>query len=148
MTRRLTIADYNALRDRGLLANATVRGGNAPDEPQKKSWSNAKPNTIGGVRFPSKVQARVYLRLCELFGRESLRLDVRMPLLAGVKENGRVLYQTIDFCVVRDGKAVLWVDAKTARKSREWERGMALWRATWPEVLMWDGIGDFPGGAV
>ena len=140
MTARLTESDYRELKARGLLNGAIVTGG--CDEP--KRWSNAQANTIRGIKFPSKCQARVYLRLVELFGVDNLRLDIRMPLLAGDKGNGKVLYQEIDFVVVENGKPKLWIDAKTKRKSREWARGMALFRPSWGDVILWDGLGEFP----
>lgn len=149
MTRRMSVAEFNELRASGKvdLSQATITGGNWSDDQPKKKWSNAKPNTINGIKFPSKVQARVFLRLLELFGKERVRLDVRMPLLAGSKENGRVHYMTIDFCVIDNAKPILWIDAKTPRKSREWERGLSMWRQTWPEVILWDGIGEIPDTA-
>jgi hypothetical protein len=133
-------ADWKA-KNPEIASRAVERGRSVT--PAKK-WSAAEPCEVDGIRFPSKVQRRVYIRLAEMCGADRIRLDVRMPLLAGSKGNGRVLYQTVDFCCVHDGKAMLWVDAKTSRKSREWERGMAMWRQSWPEVWLWDGIGDPP----
>ena len=140
MTARLTESDYRELKARGLLNRAKVTGGH----DESKRWSNATSTTVRGITFVSKCQARVYIRLVEMFGVDNLRLDIRMPLLAGDKGNGKVLYQTIDFVVLENGKPVLWIDAKTKRKSREWVRGMAMFRPSWGNVILWDGIGDLP----
>ena len=134
----ITLSELQA-KHPDLMAQATVRGGAAPDVSK---WSNAQPTECEGIKFPSKVQRRVYLRLVEMFGKDAIRCDVRMPLLSGSKENSRCLYQTIDFCIVRDGKAAMWIDAKTARTSREWARGCAMFRTSWGDVILWDGIGD------
>ena len=55
-----------------------------------------------------------------------------------------MLYLTVDFCIVKDAKPVLWVDAKTKRVSRDWARGAAAFRASWGEIHSWDGRGDPP----
>lgn len=143
MAKRITYDEWRELQRKHpeIAERATVRGGNGADAMQKQ-WSNAVPGEVDGIQFPSKCQKRVYLRLAEIYGKDRIRHNVRMPLLAGSKANGSVLYQTVDFCVVDSGKATLWIDAKTPRKSREWERGMAMWRQSWPEVILWDGIGD------
>lgn len=113
---------------------------------ERRPWSNAVPTESGGIKFASKTEARVYDRLCEMFGAESVRCQVRMPLLAGApKPNNRPLYMTIDFCIVESGCAKLWVDAKTKRKSREWARGKSLFEATWGRVIEYDGTGEFLG---
>ena len=141
MTARLTRKDYMDLKAGGYLDGATVKGGdNAP-----RKWSNAKPNTIDGIRFPSKCESRVYLRLCEIFGRDRIRCQVTMPLVAGEpKDNRRPLRLTVDFAVMDGVKVKHWVDAKTNRKNREWLRGKSLFEATWGRIHEWNGISDFP----
>lgn len=94
-----------------------------------KPWSNAKPTEAHGIRFPSKLQARVYERLAEaLKPGQTLYCDVRFPLLSvfpGTKRR-TPLYITVDFVVVASSIEWLVYDAKPKRrKSREWARGKA-----------------------
>lgn len=136
-TIKLTNAEIDELKRRG----ATVRGGNGLGHTKK--WSNATPTTVRGIRFPSKVEARVYLRLVEEFTDQPIRRQVRMPLLAGLVD-GKLLALRVDFAIVLPDKPILWVDAKTKRKSREWLRGKCLFELTWGRIHEWDGIGDPP----
>ena len=107
---------------------------------QQRKWSNAIETTVDEIKFPSKVESRVWSILCERFGRENIRRQVRMPLVAGApKTNGTPLAITVDFAVM-DGTQVLhWVDAKTKRRSREWLRGKSLFEATWGPIIETDG---------
>ena len=110
-----------------------------------KRWSNAAPNTIDCQHFPSKVEARVYLLLCGMFGKSNIRRQVTMPLVAGAgNAQLKPLRMTVDFAVMDGVKVKFWVDAKTKRKSREWLRGVSLFSATWGEIVEWDGLGNVP----
>ena len=102
-------------------------------EPPKKKWSNAVPTEVDGIRFPSKVEARVYRRLRhELQVGERLYCQVRFPLLAiGPVEKLRPLNLTVDFVIVQKDGTWRVIDAKTNRKSREWARGKAAFEATY-----------------
>jgi len=146
MSLRFSIAEIQRMCPKAKIGGvaAVPASGAAPG----KSWSAAQPTSVGEIKFPSKTQARVYHQLESLFGAERLRLDTRWPLLAGVKANGRVLYMSIDFCVVVEGKPKLWIDAKTKRKSRDWERGLAMFRQSWGEVVLWDGRAEVPAEVV
>lgn len=112
----------------------------------KKTWSGAVAAERDGITFASKTEAGVYDRLLAEFGRPAIRTQIRMPLLAGVRDGGRVLYLTVDFVVYRPSAPVpiLYVDAKTRRKSRDWARGKSLFEATWGKLWEWDGRGDPP----
>ena len=110
-----------------------------------RPWSNAVPTEMDDIRFPSRTEARVWRLLIGLFGRPALRRQVRMPLLAGETATGVPLAITVDFVVVRNGRPILWIDAKTRRRSREWARGAAMFTATWGPICCWDGTGEPPG---
>ncbi len=112
----------------------------------KSTW-NAKPTTVDGIRFDSKVEARVYERLVGEYGKENIFCHVRFPLLSGAPDSrGRALYMTVDFVVHGRGgiftvkgvpKPNLWMafDAKSGkRRSREWARGRSMFTATWGEI--------------
>lgn len=88
---------------------------------------------IGEIRFPSKMEARVFQSLsANLQPGEQLYRQVRFPLLAVSPGKNQVpLYITIDFVVVGVGGTWRAIDAKSGRKSREWDRGKAAFEATY-----------------
>lgn len=128
-----------------ISPNAKVSEPALLDRP-KNPWSNAQPTEVGGIKFPSKVQARVYAALVSEYGSDCIRCDVRMPLVSGIKEGAKCLYITIDFAIVINGRVVKWIDAKTRRKSRDWVRGKAMFEASWGKIVEWDGVGEVPVG--
>lgn len=97
-----------------------------------RTWSQATPTVEDGIRFPSKLEARVYKLLrAGLKPGERLYRQVRLPLLAvAPTDSGLPLYMTVDFAIV---SASGWrlVDAKSRRKSRDWERGKRALEATY-----------------
>lgn len=100
----------------------------------KKPWSNAKPTDLDGIKFPSKMEAKVYERLkAGLLPGDRLYRQVRLPLLAiEPGENGIALVLSVDFCVVRADGRREYVDAKSkTRRSRDWLRGKKAAEATW-----------------
>ena len=98
--------------------------------PLPRSWSRAVPTTLDGIRFPSKMEARVYQTLkTSMEEGDILYRQVRFPLLSSAPtETGVPLAFTVDFVIVR-GKGWRVVDAKGKRKSREWERGKRAFEA-------------------
>ena len=135
---RLSPREYKALQRDGFL----------PKLKKRSNWSNAQETTSNGITFPSKTEARVYERLCELYGAHRIVCQVRMPLLATRIDKSRCCYITIDFVVMWDGEPIVWVDAKTNRRSREWRRGAASFRTTWGTIVCWDGKGQVPSEIV
>ena len=95
----------------------------------------AVPTVEGGIRFPSKMEARVYRRLlAELRHGERLFCQVRLPLLClgpGPKRRP-VSAIAVDFAITRGGKLFRLIDAKCkGRVSREWKSRAAACRETW-----------------
>lgn len=81
-----------------------------------------------GIRFPSKTQLRVYLRLkSEIQPPLTLFIEPRIPVFnLAPNERLRPLYVTPDFAVWDGTKIVRIVDAKPKNRkahSRDWHRG-------------------------
>ena len=100
---------------------------------KKSSWSKAQPTTVGGMKFPSKLEAKIYHRLQRnLKPDERIFRQARMILLTlATKPGGCPYYFTVDFMVVQGlNKITRLVDAK-GRISREWTRGKAACEAAY-----------------
>lgn len=93
-----------------------------------RPWSAAIPSSCpAGHRHASRLEARVCARLALEARADRLTLfqQLRVPLLTlAPGPDGRPLYATVDFALVRGGQIVRLVDAK-GRRSREWLRGAA-----------------------
>lgn len=104
-----------------------------PEEARGRKWSAAMPtNCARGHRHPSKLEARVCAEAHAIGAAEGLEvlLQVRFPLLnLSTDDLGRVLYFTPDFTLVRFGKVVRVVEAKSRRVSRDWARGKRAFEA-------------------
>ena len=101
-------------------------------------WGNAKPETIDGIRFPSRTQARVYCRVRdELLPGQRLGLDVRLVTPATMPICGRKLPAVrVDFVVFEligdRWEIVRLVDAKPrCWASRDWHRGKLALEASY-----------------
>ena len=101
----------------------------------KKRWSKAKPCVVDGVKFPSKLEAKVYgdLSLEAKAERARLYRQIRFPLpnLAPDKY-GKALVFTVDFMLIYPDNRVRVCDAK-GRQSPEWLRGKKAFEA-WYDV--------------
>ena len=102
-----------------------------------RRWSSAKKKACAqGHAHPSKTEAAVCDRL-HLEARVTearVYTQVRLPLLALAPDaNGRPLYLTIDFLVVR-GFSKRYIDAKAGRVSRDWRRGKAAFEVTYGPI--------------
>lgn len=102
---------------------------------QRKRWSAAKPTECEcGRVHPSKMEARVCRRLhleAEARG-ETLYQQVSFPLFSlapGSKDAPMRI--SVDFILVRDGRMVRAIDAKSRRVSPEWKRGARAFEATY-----------------
>ena len=145
----------DALRSRLAEDAATVTPAEVSDSilghrrGTKRPWSAAVPTTVDGVRFASKMEARVFARLkAELRPGETLLRQVRLPLLAIAPNDREVpLALTVDFAILRvDSLApgewarlgpacwIRWIEAKGKRRSRDWARGKAAFEATWGRI--------------
>jgi hypothetical protein len=96
----------------------------------RRSWSNAKPTTVRGIKFPSKLEAAWFEHLSALAIATGARLyrQVKFPLLdIGAEETGIPRYFCVDF-VLRGGPGDRVIDAK-GRESRDWSRGKAAFEA-------------------
>lgn len=103
----------------------------------------AKPITVDGIRFRSRLEARVYVRVRdELEPDEKLVIDCRFPLIAVAPRIGKASkagYIEIDFTVWRSRGEVMFrleraYDAKpknAAARSRDWRRGARAFAATY-----------------
>lgn len=101
---------------------------------RKRSHFSAVATTCErGHRHPSKVEARVcawvYARASE---GETVYRNVRLPLFAlPPTDAGLPHYCNVDFATVKSGRLYWLVDAKSGRRSRDWERGRAAVEATY-----------------
>ena len=96
----------------------------------KRAWSNAKPTTVRGIKFPSKLEAAWFEHLSTIATATGARLyrQVKFPLLdIGAEETGIPRYFCVDF-VLRGGPGDRVIDAK-GRESRDWSRGKAAFEA-------------------
>lgn len=96
----------------------------------RRSWSNAKPTTVRGIKFPSKLEAAWFEHLSALATATGARLyrQVKFPLLdISAEETGIPRYFCVDF-VLRGGPGDRVIDAK-GRESRDWARGKAAFEA-------------------
>ena len=96
----------------------------------RRSWSNAKPVTVRGIKFPSKLEAAWWQHLSAVAAASGQRLyrQVRFPLLdIGGEDTGIPRYFSVDF-VLRGGHGDRVIDAK-GRESREWARGKSAFEA-------------------
>ncbi len=123
--------------DRPAVAGSDRHGPGSPvaSPSSPRPWSAARATVCGrGHKHPSKTEARVCDRLsAECFADgTTLYRGVRLPLLSlAPKDTGTPLYITIDFGIVKGGKLVRLIDAKTRRKSREWARGKLACESAW-----------------
>ena len=106
----------------------------------KARGSGGKKTVIDGITFPSRTEARIYLRLKTEAVRDGALLfrQVRYPLsnLAPRAEDGRPLYLTIDFEVAYPDGRRRFIDAKAKRwKSPEWTRGKAAFEARYGHLI-------------
>lgn len=88
----------------------------------KRPWSNAQPIVVDGIRFPSRMEARVYERLKrELGPGETLyrQYPIALTNLAPGR-HGEVLRFTCDFAILRANGTWRFVEAKGARRSRDY----------------------------
>lgn len=120
---RMTAAQFRA-----QLADGGV-------QPEKRKWSNATPTVCEcGRTHDSKMEAKVCRRLtleCEARG-ETLLQQVRMPLWClAPGDKGSALYISIDFVIVVDNRMARAIDAKGARKSRDWLRGKRAFESSY-----------------
>jgi hypothetical protein len=103
----------------------------AREQPRiRRAWSNAKPTTVRGIKFPSKLEAAWFEHLCGIVKATGARLyrQVKFPLLdIGAEETGIPRYFCVDF-VMRGGTGDRVIDAK-GRESRDWSRGKAAFEA-------------------
>lgn len=122
-------------------------------QPEKRRWSNARETTVDGITFPSRVEARVYQALVAQFGRDRVVRPRALNLWAVAPDDWRVpLSFRPDFAILASGvvfshrRPTLYVDAKSGkRRSRDWRRGVAAFRASYAEPLYeWDGKGTPP----
>jgi hypothetical protein len=96
----------------------------------RRAWSNAKPTTVRGIKFPSKLEAAWFEHLSAIATATGARLyrQVKFPLLdIGAEETGIPRYVCVDF-VLRGGPGDRVIDAK-GRESRDWSRGKAAFEA-------------------
>lgn len=115
------------MKERMSASDFRRKYADAPELAAKKAWSNAKRTVCEqGHPHPSKMESRVCDRLAveaQLAGL-TLYQQVRLPVWnLAPRENGRAMYVSIDFAMVRDGKLLRLIDAKSERKSRDWDRG-------------------------
>lgn len=70
---------------------------------KRKPWSNAVPTMVGGIRFPSKTEARVFSRLlASLAPGEWIVRQTSWPLLSlAPGPDGKVLTFRPDFLIIR-----------------------------------------------
>lgn len=102
----------------------------APMPKIKRRWSNAKPVTVRGIKFPSKLEAAWWQHLSTVAVASGQRLyrQVRFPLLdIGGEDTGIPRYFSVDF-VLRGGPGDRVIDAK-GRESRDWARGKSAFEA-------------------
>lgn len=96
-------------------------------------FATAQPTACAlAHRHPSKTEARVCDRLhAQLLPGERLVRQVRLPLIATPNPDGTLLAMTVDFGIVKDGRLVRLIDAKSGSASREWLRGKRALEASW-----------------
>lgn len=111
-------------------------GASPQRQPEKKrSHFNARRTTcLAGHSHPSKVEARVCadVHLIAKWDHARVFRNVRLPLLAlPPTDAGLPHYCNVDFALVKDGKIIRLIDAKSGRSSRDWERGRAAVEASY-----------------
>lgn len=150
-----TLAEYVARGGRRAFVGkgrpAFARGGFVPGA----GHCSAVPTYIDGIRFPSKLQARVYSRLVQFVSQHDggraetwIFREVRVPLFAlPSDERGKARTLSIDFVIRFRTGALAYVEAKAKRwKSRDWDRGRAAFEALAGAgaLIVWDGDGPIP----
>lgn len=104
-------------------------------KPAGKSHYSAKATTCErGHNHPSKVEARVCAHVyAEWIKPDCIYRNVRLPLWSlPPTDAGIPHYCNVDFAVVAPSLIfVALVDAKSGRRSRDWERGRAAVEATY-----------------
>ena len=98
------------------------------------------PCEVGGHGHGSRLEARICGALADYAKRLGgvLFVQVRLPLVAAAPgPDGRPLYLTVDFAVVRPPREWMWYDAKPrgGRRSRDWLRGARIFEATWGPIV-------------
>ena len=117
------------------------RGGWGVATPTARAGTAARTACeAGGHRHGSRLEARVCGALAAYVARADavLFVQVRVPLVAAAPgPDGRPLYLTVDFAVVRPPRDWKWYDAKPrgGRRSRDWLRGARIFEATWGPIV-------------
>lgn len=116
------------------------------EKPKGRSHFNAKATVCErGHRHPSRVEARVCASVYATYGHDpslTIYRNVRLPLWTlPPTDAGIPHYCNVDFAVLgyigHESKNGLWkglvalIDAKSGRRSRDWERGRAAVEATY-----------------
>lgn len=108
----------------------------APLPSPKPAWSAAKRSECPqGHKHRSRLEARVCARLTEecAANGDALFQNIRLPLISisPKPETGAPMVITVDFAIVRGGRLHRLVDAKSSRKSRDWDRGARACESSW-----------------
>jgi hypothetical protein len=107
-----------------------------PGEAARRSHFNAVRTTCAlGHTHPSKVEARVCASVYAEYGSwddTTIYRNVRLPLWRlPPTDAGLPHYCSVDFAVFRHGLMMALIDAKSGRRSRDWERGRAAVEASY-----------------
>jgi len=126
-----TATDLKAITDRLSVKGRTVHFMDKPGAPElKPAKYKAVPTTVDGIKFDSKLEARIWqeLKLRELMGEiAGLRRQVRFSLFAGSGEH--IGIYTADFVFDEKGPDGTFKRVVADAKS-EHTRTLAAWRRT------------------
>jgi hypothetical protein len=103
---------------------------------QRSRWSAAVPDIVDGIRFPSRLEARLYGQASSTVAKgERLYLRPRFPLLsAAPSERKTALYYSPDIVIVRTSG--LWdVYEAKGRRSRDYELRRRAFEACYAAML-------------